>query len=154
MSILEMLFLGVGLSADAFAVSMCFGLTLKKCDARTAAFPALFFGGFQALMPVIGWLLGTSFEKYITGFDHWIAFGLLAFIGINMIVAAIKEDSEENCECGNSEYSVKRLFVLAIATSIDALAVGITIALLGAGIALPAGIIGIVTFVSRLPGFI
>ena len=127
MGFLELLLLGVGLSMDAFAVAICKGLKMPKLNYKQTALIALFFGGFQALMPLIGWLLGTRFEKYITDFDHWIAFGLLLFIGGKMIWEAVKGGEEDE---DDGRFDIKELFLMAIATSIDALAVGITFALL------------------------
>ena len=127
MSFIEILLIGIGLSMDAFAVALCKGLSMKKFNVKAGLIIALFFGFFQAFMPFIGWLVCKNFEKYITKFDHWIAFVLLAFIGVKMIIDSIKEmkhpeDSEEEFKLKISE-----LFVLAIATSIDALAVGISL---------------------------
>ena len=148
MGILEMVLIGVGLAMDAFAVSVCKGLSMRKINYKQAFITALFFGGFQALMPFIGWLLGTQFEKYITAVDHWIAFLLLLFIGGKMIIEVIKEHNNDSDEDENEcKFSYKQLTAEAVATSIDALAVGITFAFLNTGIALPASIIGIVTFV-------
>lgn len=123
----------IGLSMDAFAAAICKGLNMQKLNHKQAAVIALFFGGFQGLMPFIGWVLGKQFEAYITDYDHWIAFVLLAFIGGKMIYEALKGDEEEECCC--NDFSIKDVFVLAIATSIDALAVGITFATLKMGLA-------------------
>ena len=127
---ITLLLMGIGLAMDAFAVSICKGLSMKKVKWQHAAVIGLFFGGFQALMPFIGWLLGSQFEQYITSVDHWIAFGLLGIIGGKMLYEAIKGDEEEECGCckNGDKLNIKELFVLAIATSIDALAVGITFA--------------------------
>ena len=94
MGFLELILIAVGLSMDAFAVAVCKGLNMKKINYKQAIIIALFFGGFQGLMPLIGWILGKQFESYITSIDHWIAFGLLAFIGVQMIMEAIKGDDE------------------------------------------------------------
>ena len=116
--------MGVGLAMDAFAVSICKGLSMKKVKWQHATIIGLFFGGFQALMPFVGWLLGSQFEQYITKVDHWIAFGLLGIIGGKMLYEAIKGDEEEGCSCCNDKNAdkldLKELFILAIATSIDA----------------------------------
>ncbi len=146
MGITELMLTAVALAMDAFAVAICKGLNMKKINHLHAFIIALFFGGFQAIMPFIGWLLGKQFEGYITSFDHWIAFLLLAFIGGKMVLEAIKEKKEEGCCC---EYGldIKELFVLAIATSIDALAVGITFAILKVNILQSVTIIGLITFV-------
>lgn len=124
MSFIEILLFGIGLSMDAFAVAVCKGLSMKKFNMKNCFLIALFFGGFQALMPFIGYMLGNTFEKYITEIDHWVAFVLLAYIGIKMIREAFEKE-ECGC-CGENELKIKELFILAIATSIDALAVGIT----------------------------
>ena len=144
MEFLELLLLGVGLSMDAFAVAICKGLKMPKLNYKQTALIALFFGGFQALMPLIGWLLGTQFEKYITEFDHWIAFGLLLFIGGKMIWEAVKGGEEDE---DDGKFDIKELFLMAIATSIDALAVGITFAFLNTDIWSSITIIGCTTFV-------
>ena len=131
-----MLFLtGVGLSMDAFAVAICQGLCMKKLNWRYAAIIALFFGGFQALMPLIGWLLGCRFEVLIRSVDHWIAFLLLLVIGGNMI-----KESRGEAECLSDDFGFKTMLLLAIATSIDALAVGISFAFLSVSI-LPAALL-------------
>lgn len=155
MGFIELLLIGVGLAMDAFAVSICKGMNMKKIDYRQSFFIALFFGGFQALMPLIGWLLGTQFEKYITSFDHWIAFILLGYIGGKMLWDAIRGDEDED-SCGGSERAFFiELTVLAVATSIDALAVGITLALLpGTSIWLSISTIGIVTFIISFCGVV
>ena len=150
MGFVELFLIGVGLSMDAFAVSLCKGLGMRKLNYKNALIIALFFGGFQALMPLIGWLLGTGFEQYITEFDHWIAFILLAFIGGKMIFDVIKPD-DDKCECCEA-LNIKELFVLAIATSIDALAVGITFAFLKVSIIPAILIIGVTTFVISFGG--
>ena len=121
---IEIFLIGVGLSMDAFAVSICKGLSMKKIKKKDVFIIALFFGGFQALMPFIGWFLGKGFESYITSIDHWIAFILLGIIGGKMLIDGIKAEDDE--ETGEFKLDLKELFLLAIATSIDALAVGIT----------------------------
>ena len=126
----ELFLLAVGLSMDAFAVSVCKGLSSKKASINNMCKCGVWFGGFQALMPLIGFFLGTLFAEAITAFDHWIAFILLALIGLNMI----KEAFERNCECNcdkDADYSFKTMLTMAIATSIDALAVGISLSLAG-----------------------
>lgn len=153
MGILEMVLIGVGLAMDAFAVSVCKGLSMRKINYKHAFITALFFGGFQALMPFIGWLLGTQFEKYITAVDHWIAFLLLLFIGGKMVWEVIKERNTQE-EVSEEKFSYKQLVAESVATSIDALAVGITFAFLNTGIALPVAIIGIVTFLIAFLGVI
>ncbi len=115
---------GVGLSMDAFAVAICKGLKMPKLNYKQMALISLFFGGFQALMPFIGWLLGYNFKNYIESFDHWLAFGLLAFIGGKMLFESFKNEQEDD----NSSFDIKELFIMAIATSIDAMAAGIAFA--------------------------
>ncbi len=150
MGFIQLLLIAVGLSMDAFAVSMCKGLSMRSFNKKNAAIVALFFGGFQALMPVIGWLLGRSFEKYITAYDHWIAFALLGVIGAKMIIEALRD--EGGCEeCGDA-LDYKELLVLAVATSIDALAVGITFAFLQVSILPAASLIGVTTFALSFAG--
>ncbi len=141
----ELFLLAVGLSMDAFAVSICKGLSMKRADLKSQAICGAWFGGFQALMPVIGFFLGTLFAEAIEAFDHWVAFGLLALIGANML----KEAFEKGCGCENhdADLSVKAMFVMAVATSIDALAVGISLAMAGnVNIWLAALLIGVTTF--------
>ena len=125
MGIIELFILAVGLSMDAFAVAICKGLATEKVKFKHMAITGLWFGGFQALMPLIGYLLGRSFEKYVNAFDHWIAFVLLGAIGLNMIKESFsKEENESDC-C----FKCKTMFVMAVATSIDALAAGIALAM-------------------------
>lgn len=152
MSFFEIFMIGVGLSMDAFAVAICKGLNMRKLEKLQTLVIALFFGGFQALMPFIGWLLGKQFEEYITSFDHWIAFVLLAFIGGKMIWDVFHDKEEENCCEGNGKLDIKELFMLAIATSIDALAVGISFAFLQVNIAFAVSLIGCTTFVISAAG--
>lgn len=143
MSFMELLLIGIGLSMDAFAVSICKGLSARDLKWKHYVCIGLWFGGFQALMPTIGYFLGASFEQYITSFDHWIAFALLALIGANMI----KEGLSKEEDTGDASFSFRSMLVLALATSIDALAVGITFGLLPNVHILPsAGTIGITTF--------
>lgn len=148
-----LLLMGVGLSMDAFAVSICKGLSMRKVNKKQCLVIGLFFGGFQALMPFIGWVLGSQFEQYITSIDHWIAFILLGFIGGKMVVEAIRE-KDEAVEVGKMDppLDLKEMFILAIATSIDALAVGITFAFLQVPIVEAVSIIGITTFVISVIG--
>ena len=130
MGIGELLLLAVGLSMDAFAVSVCKGLALRRATFKAEITCGVWFGGFQALMPLMGFFLGTLFAVAIQAVDHWIAFGLLAIIGVNMLKEALSH--EEECGCENSaDLSVKTMFVMAVATSIDALAVGISLAMVG-----------------------
>lgn len=127
MSFIDLLIIAVGLSMDAFAVSICKGLAAKKVGIPQMCCAGLWFGGFQALMPFTGWLLGSRFKSYIEDFDHWVAFILLAIIGINMLREALSKQEEEEV---SSSFGIKNMFIMAIATSIDALAVGITFGLL------------------------
>lgn len=152
MSFIEIFLIGIGLSADAFAVAICKGLNMKRINYRHALIIALFFGGFQALMPLIGWVLGSQFQRYIVSFDHWIAFILLGFIGGKMIYEAIKGEDEGCCECDRLD--IKELFIMAVATSIDALAVGITFALVSVNIWSSITLIGLTTFVLSAIGVI
>jgi putative Mn2+ efflux pump MntP len=127
MSFLDIFLLGVGLSMDAFAVAICKGLAMKQVNKKQMFVIALFFGGFQALMPLIGWAVGSTFAKKIVAFDHWIAFVLLSIVGGNMIADAIKEwKDEDKVEIMDPPLDLKELTLLAIATSIDALACGVT----------------------------
>ena len=140
----ELLLLAVGVSMDAFAVSVCKGLSMCKSGIKESAICGAWFGGFQALMPLIGFFLGTLFADAIEAFDHWVAFGLLAVIGINMLKEAFSKEEEGCCGC---DLSVKTMLVMAIATSVDALAVGISLAMAGnVNIWLSILLIGITTF--------
>lgn len=153
MSILEIFLIGLGVSADAFAVSMCKGVEMKKFILKYALLIALFFGGFQMLMPIIGWAAGTLFEKYITEFDHWIAFGLLLFLGGKMIYDGIfDKDDNKDGEEKPMKLGFFTLLVMAIATSIDALAVGVTFAFLKVNVWIAVSIIGATTFSFSLVG--
>ena len=143
MSYLELFAIAVGLSMDAFAVSICKGLSVRRLRPRHNLICGLYFGGFQALMPVIGWLLGRQFESLIKSVDHWIAFALLVLIGANMIREAVKNE-EENL---NDSFSPKTMLPLAVATSIDALAVGVTFAFLDVEIVPAVSMIGATTFI-------
>lgn len=150
MSTLSLFILAAALSMDAFAVSVCKGLAMKRVSVKNALIIGLWFGGFQALMPAIGYLLGTQFNQYITSIDHWIAFVLLSFIGISMIKEAISTKDEE--EETNPSLSVKTMFLLAVATSIDALAVGVTFAFLKVQIIPAVSFIGTITFLLSIVG--
>ena len=149
MSLWELFAIAVGLSMDAFAVSICKGLSVKKCGLRHMLICGLYFGAFQGLMPLIGYLLGSRFEHLVTAVAPYIAFVLLAFIGANMI----KESRETCTDCeANDDFSVRAMIPLAIATSIDALAVGISFAFLRVQIVPAVSFIGIVTFVCCVIG--
>ena len=127
MSIVELFILAVGLSMDAFAVAICKGLATVKLKKKHMLITGLWFGGFQALMPLLGYFIGTAFERYVTAFDHYIAFILLAAIGANMIKESFEK--EECCKCEGENYAFKTMFVMAVATSIDAFAAGISLAM-------------------------
>ena len=137
MSLIEIILLGISLSMDAFAVSIATGISLKDLRFHHAAKVGLFFGGFQFLMPVLGYWAGSQVSSYIESFDHWIAFGLLAIIGGKMLIESIRP---------NDPTATGKLFILAIATSIDALAVGVSLALIGANIWYCSTLIGLITF--------
>ena len=143
MSLIELILIAIGLSMDAFAVSVCKGLAVDKLKLKHFIITGLWFGGFQALMPAIGYFLGASFEKYITSIDHWIAFALLGIIGISMIKESLSKEEEE----ADDSLAPKTMLLLAVATSIDALAVGITFAFLQVDIIPAVSFIGITTFV-------
>jgi putative Mn2+ efflux pump MntP len=153
---LTYLLVAVGLSMDAFAVSVSSGICIKEMNFRYAFRASSFFGLFQFLMPIAGWLLGETFRVYIQRFDHWIAFGLLAVVGGKMIVESLGKNETEACdEEGNARKSIldlKTLLVLSVATSIDALAVGLSYSMLGEPILLPSLIIGAITFALCLVG--
>ena len=148
MSLMELFLIAVGLSMDAFAVSVCKGLSVRKATVKHALCVGLYFGGFQALMPLIGYLLGTQFESVITSVDHWIAFGLLAFIGGNMIREALGREEEKL----DDSFSFRTMMTLAVATSIDALAMGVTFAFLRVDIVPAVLLIGATTFVLSAVG--
>ena len=152
MGFVELFLIGVGLSMDAFAVSICKGLGMSRLNMRQAVVISLFFGGFQALMPLVGWALGSQLVDLITPIDHWIAFALLAFVGGKMLWDAFHEDDGEDGEAKDAKLDLKELLMLAIATSIDALAVGITFAFLQVAIVPSVIIIGVTTFVLSFVG--
>ena len=141
MGFAELFILAVGLSMDAFAVAVCKGLAVRRLTVGRAVTVGVWFGFFQALMPLVGWLLGSTFSKYITSFDHWIAFGLLALIGIGMIRESRGEEDKSD-----ASLAFKTMLLLALATSIDALAVGVTFAFLSVSIVSAVCFIGAVTF--------
>ena len=150
---IELLLIGVGLSMDAFAVSICKGLAMRRVNKKQAFVIGLFFGGFQALMPFIGWMLGSQFAARIQSFDHWIAFILLMLIGGNMLREALSgEEDEAEAAAIGAGLDHKKLFLMAIATSIDALAIGITFAFLDTAILPACGIIGTTTFCISVAG--
>ena len=140
--------LAVGLSMDAFAVAICKGLAMKKMSWKNAVIVGLWFGGFQALMPAIGYFLGVQFADKITSIDHWIAFILLALIGGNMVREALSKEEEE----ASASLDVKTMFIMAVATSIDALAVGITFAFLDQNMPVAVSLIGVTTFLLSMAG--
>ena len=148
MDLLTLLTLAVGLAMDAFAVSICKGLAMREKVLKKGIIVGLWFGGFQALMPTIGFFLGTQFKDQITSINHWIAFVLLGLIGINMVKEALSNDEEQ----ADDSIAVKEMFMLAVATSIDALAVGITFAFLNVHIVSAASMIGVCTFLISFAG--
>lgn len=148
MDLLTLLTLAVGLAMDAFAVSICKGLAMREKVLKKGIIVGLWFGGFQALMPTIGFFLGTQFKDQIISIDHWIAFVLLGLIGINMVKEALSNDEEQ----ADDSIAVKEMFMLAVATSIDALAVGITFAFLNVHIVSAASMIGVCTFLISFVG--
>ena len=143
MGIGELIVLSLGLGMDAFAVSICKGLSMKKMNWKKALIIGLYFGGFQAIMPVLGYFLSKGFENFVTSIDHWIAFILLSIIGGKMVKDAFSQGNSEIC---NEDVGFKTMIVLAIATSIDALAVGITFAFLNVNLILAIALIGSITF--------
>lgn len=145
-SYIEIILIGIGLSMDAFAVSICKGLACPKYKFTHSLIAGAYFGIFQMVMPIIGFFAGTTFAKYVSKIDHWIAFALLGFIGVHMIVSAIREKEEKV----SSTFKIGEMLILAVATSIDALAVGVSFSMLGfttSNIFVACGIIGIITFI-------
>ena len=148
----ELFILAFGVSMDAFAVSICKGLSVRKARLREMTTCGIWFGGFQAFMPLMGFFLGALFYDAISAFDHWIAFGLLGLIGVNMLKEAFSKE-EECADCQGADFSVKTMFVMAVATSIDALAVGISLAMAGnVNIWIAIALIGITTFLMSALG--
>lgn len=165
MGVIEIFLIGIGLSMDAFAVSICKGLSMPRLNAKQMIVIGLFFGGFQALMPLVGWALGTSFESLITPIDHWIAFILLGFLGAKMIIDGVRSpggcqgeacaiDTTDTQKPATQKLDLKELLLMAIATSIDALAVGITFAFLGVSILQAILVIGVTTGILSMLGVI
>ncbi|MBR4071748.1 MAG: manganese efflux pump [Clostridia bacterium] len=155
MGLVEVIMIAFGLAMDAFAVSVCKGLAMTKVRLRDAATVGLWFGGFQALMPAIGYFLGSRFAAYIEAYDHWIAFGLLLIIGLNMIKESFEKDEDCGCDGKAADVSPKAMLMPAIATSIDALAVGVAFAMVsrdGLGIGAAVAIIGAITFAVSVAG--
>lgn len=154
MSLFVILGIAVGLSMDAFAVSISYGCSASKVPLKHTSMIALAFGGFQAFMPLLGWYGGTFFADYIKSYDHWIAFTLLTYVGAKMIVEGIKgmKDDENSCTADNFVMDYRKLFILAVATSIDALAVGLSLSLLGVEIFYPSAVIGLTTFTFSFAG--
>ncbi|MGN0627186.1 MAG: manganese efflux pump MntP family protein [Oscillospiraceae bacterium] len=147
MSLVELFLIGLSLSMDAFAVSICKGLSVGEIKPKHMILAGAWFGGFQALMPLIGYFLGSTFEQYVTNYDHWVAFALLAVIGGSMIKESRDKDSDQN-----ASFAFMTMLVLAVATSIDALAVGITFAFLKVNIIAAVSIIGVTTFACSAAG--
>lgn len=148
MSLFTIFTLAVGLSMDAFAVAICKGLAMKKASLKNMVIIGIWFGGFQALMPAIGYLLGVQFQDKITAIDHWIAFVLLGLIGANMIKEALSKEEE----CADDSLAFRTMLLLAVATSIDALAIGITFAFLKVNLLIAVSMIGITTFILSMIG--
>lgn len=148
MGIEEIILLSIGLAMDAFAVAICKGISMKKMNWKKALIIALYFGIFQAIMPLAGYILGHTFDTLVTNIDHWIAFILLSIIGIDMI----KDGFDKNDESYNDDIGFKTMIILAIATSIDALAVGITFAFFDVNIVFAVSLIGIITFILSIIG--
>lgn len=148
MTILELFIIALGLSMDAFAVSICKGLSLQKMSYKKAALVGLYFGGFQALMPLIGYFLGSAFQAKIVAIDHWVAFVLLSLIGLNMIRESLSKCDDEV----NSSFGFKTMILLALATSVDALAIGVTFAFLQVNILVAISFIGLITFILSFAG--
>ena len=149
MNIIDLFLIAVALSMDAFAVSICKGLALQKVNIRHSLIAGAWFGGFQALMPMAGYFLGSQFADYITAYDHWIAFVLLAAIGANMVREALTGGDDDGA---NASLAFGAMLVLAVATSIDALAVGVSFAFLGVNIFAAAAFIGVTTFIFSAVG--
>ena len=147
MSLVELFLIGLSLSMDAFAVSICKGLSVGEIKPKHMILAGAWFGGFQALMPLIGYFLGSTFEQYVTNYDHWVAFALLAVIGGSMIKESRDKDSDQN-----ASFAFMTMLVLSVATSIDALAVGITFAFLKVNIIVAVSIIGVTTFACSAAG--
>ena len=153
MNFIDIFLIGIALSMDAFAVSICKGLSVKKVSAKHVLTVGVYFGGFQALMPLLGWVLGSQFSGYIQQYDHWVAFILLLLIGGNMIREALsgeEDEAEDTATAGRLDH--KKLFLMAIATSIDALAVGVTFAFLETPILSAVSLIGVTTFCISVAG--
>lgn len=148
MDYLSVVLVAVGLAMDAFAVSICKGLAIKGLSWRHAFIIGLWFGGFQALMPVIGYFLGATFSGFITAYDHWVVFAILGLIGANMIREALSDEEEAI----DGDIGMRTMILLAIATSIDALAVGVTFSMSGDGILMPAVMIGVITLIISMIG--
>ena len=150
MGTFELILTAVALSMDAFAVAVCKGLSTCRVKMKHLLITGLWFGGFQALMPLVGYFLGMSFASFVSSIDHWIAFVLLGIIGVNMVREAKGDECE--CEGANADFSVRQMLLLAIATSIDALAVGVSLAFLGVDIWTTVAVIGVVTMLLSMMG--
>lgn len=151
MGTLELVLIAVGLAMDAFAVSIGKGLSVRRVRPRHTMKVGLWFGGFQALMPFVGYMLGVSFASVVQNVDHWIAFVLLGIIGINMIREAMSDD-DDSCENGDSDFSSRKMLLLAVATSIDALAIGVSFAFLNVNIWVAMAFIGVITMILSMVG--
>ncbi|MDO5100292.1 MAG: manganese efflux pump MntP family protein [Eubacteriales bacterium] len=154
MRMYEIILIALGLAMDAFSVAIGFGLCVKQRPLKQGLLTGLFFGVAQAVMPIFGYFLGSRFSHYIMSVDHWVAFVLLGLIGINMIREGLSPDEEDSCDIDGFRVEYKKMLIMAVATSIDALAVGITFAFLPVNIWMAAGSIGIITFVLSLIGVV
>ncbi len=148
MNILELLFVGIGLAMDAVAVAVCKGMVIRKLTWKKSIIVGLYFGTFQAIMPIIGFVLGFTFNNFVRKIDHWITFLLLVSIGINMIIESFSKEGDEQ----DDKINFKSMFILSVATSIDALAVGVTFAFLKMNVIRASIVIGIITFVLSMFG--
>ena len=151
MNIIEIVLMAVALAMDALAVAICKGMTIKKLTPEHILKVGLYFGGFQAAMPIAGYVIGKTFANVISSFDHWVVFGILTALGLNMIIGVIREKEEEKKK-HTSDFSHKTMFVLAIATSIDAMAIGVSLSVMQSGIWINAGVIGAITFAITAAG--
>jgi len=151
MNPLELLVLSLGLSMDAFAVAVCIGLTLPKADIKNAIIVGLYFGGFQAAMPLVGYFAAFWFAEHITMFSHWIVFGLLCFLGLKMLLGSLKKDAEQS-NLGQAALRFAKMLPAALATSVDAMAVGVSFAFMQVDVVLAVAVIGILTLAVSMLG--
>ena len=149
MHIAEVIFMAIALAMDALAVSVCKGMTVKKLTPEHILKCGIYFGGFQMLMPIAGFFIGRTFARIISSFDHWVVFAILTALGLNMILGSFKEEKEQS-----ADFSHKAMILLAIATSIDALAIGVSLSVMNSGLWVNAAIIGIITFAITSAGVV